>query len=151
MRRRTAALAMAFVIALPLFGATSTIPDKKRESIHTLLELTGMVKVVDQMIDQMFDAFAKQSPSVPSEAWTRLKKKMRADDLVEEMMPVYDKYYTQEDLDVMIAFYRTPVGQKVIRTLPDVSREGFQIGQAWGLRKADEVLKELKAEGLLKD
>ena len=151
MKRQMAALAMVCVIALPALGATSTIPEKKRESIHTLLEITGVVKLVDQMVQQMFEMFAKQQPSVPADAWERMKKKMKAEDLVEQMIPVYDKYYTQEDIDGMIAFYRTPLGQKVVRTLPDVSREGFEIGQAWGNRKAEEVLNELKAEGLTKD
>ena len=146
--RKGIAAAILITVATSAFA---DIPAKKRQSIRTLLELTGMVKVADQMIGQMFDQFAKSAPSVPSEAWQRLKKKMKADELVVLIIPVYDKYYTQEDLDGMIAFYRTPVGQKVVRTLPDVSREGFNIGQEWGRRKGEEVVRELRAEGLLKD
>jgi uncharacterized protein len=127
------------------------ISRKKQESIRTLLELTGMSKVVDQVISQMFEQFAKNAPSVPPEAWQRLQKKMKSEELIDLILPVYDKYYTQEDLDGMIAFYRSPVGQKVVRTLPDVSREGFVIGQEWGKRKGEEVIKELRAEGLLKE
>jgi hypothetical protein len=149
MKKRIAALAIFVTVATSAFAAD--IQPKKKQSIRTLLELTGMVKVADQMIGQMFEQFAKSAPSVPPEAWQRLKKKMKADELVVLIIPVYDKYYTQEDLDGMIAFYRMPVGQKVIRTLPDVSREGFNVGQEWGRRKGEEVVKELRAEGLLKD
>jgi len=148
MRKRIAALAILFLVATSAFAAD--IPPKKKQAIRTLLELTGMAKVADQMIGQMFEQFAKGAPSVPPEAWQRLKKKMRADELIVLIMPVYDKYYTQEDLDGMIAFYRTPVGQKVIATLPDVSREGFNVGQEWGRRKGEEVVRELRKEGLLK-
>ena len=143
MRKTIAVLSIAIGVATTAFAAD--IPRKKQESIRTLLELTGMVRIADQMISQMFEQFAKSAPSVPPAAWQRLKKKMKADELVVLIMPVYDKYYSQEDLDTMIAFYRTPVGQKVVRTLPDVSREGFAIGQEWGRRKGEEVVRELRA------
>jgi len=148
MRKRIAALAILILMATSAFAAD--IPRKKQQSIRTLLELTGMARLADQMIGQMFEQFAKNAPSVPAEAWQRLKKKMKADELIVLIMPVYEKYYSQEDLDTMIAFYRTPVGQKVIRTLPDVSREGFIVGQEWGRRKGEEVVRELRKEGLLK-
>ena len=149
MRKRLATLAVLILVSTSAFAAD--IPPKKKQAIRTLLELTGMVKVANQMIGQMFEQFAKGAPSVPPEAWQRLQKKMKADELIVLIMPVYDKYYTQEDLDGMIAFYRTPVGQKVTRTLPDVSREGFNIGQEWGRRKGEEVVRELRKEGLLKN
>lgn len=150
MIRRIAVCVVLVAVAGSLFAAPAPVAAKKRESIRTLLELTGMAKVADQMIGQMFDSFSKNVPSVPPEVWDRMKKKMKADDLIELLTPVYDKYYTQEDLDGMIAFYRTPLGQKVVRTLPDVSREGFEIGQAWGKQKGEEVIKELRSEGLIK-
>lgn len=151
MKRGIMALALMIAVAASATGAEKGISPKKEQSIRTLLELTGMAKVADQMIGQMFEQFAKNAPSVPPEAWQRLRKKMKADELIVLITPVYDKYYTQEDLDGMIAFYRSPVGQKVVRTLPDVSREGFAIGQEWGRRKGEEVVKELRAEGLLKE
>jgi uncharacterized protein len=149
MRKRLATLAVLILVSTSAFAAD--IPPKKKQAIRTLLELTGMVKVANQMIGQMFEQFAKGAPSVPPEAWQRLQKRMKADELIVLIMPVYDKYYTQEDLDGMIAFYRTPVGQNVTRTLPDVSREGFNIGQEWGRRKGEEVVRELRKEGLLKN
>jgi hypothetical protein len=149
MTKRIVALAILVAVTTSAFAAD--VPPKKKQAIRTLLELTGMVKVADQMIGQMFEQFAKGAPSVPPEAWQRLQKKMKADELIALMIPIYDKYYTQEDIDGMIAFYRTPVGQKVITTLPDVSREGFNAGQEWGRRKGEEVVKELRKEGLLKE
>lgn len=149
---RFAALVLALAVAgSSLAAEPAKVDPHKAQSIHTLLELTGVVKVAQQMIGQIFDQFAKDAPSVPAEAWQKLRKKMNGDEMVELMIPIYDKYYTQEEVDGMIAFYRTPLGQKVISTMPAISQEGFQVGQEWGRRKAAEVVKELRAEGLLKD
>ncbi|HYS54824.1 MAG TPA: DUF2059 domain-containing protein [Thermoanaerobaculia bacterium] len=138
------AASMAMAADVPALSA------KKRETIRTLLDIMGVARLADAMIDQMFTQFAKNTPSVPLKAWNRLRSRMKGAELIELMTPVYDKYYTLEDLEAMIAFYRTPVGQKVVRTLPDVSREGFQVGQEWGRRKGEQVMKELRSEGLVK-
>jgi len=149
MKTRIAALAVMMTFALSVFAASPAIPRKKQEAIKTLLKVTGMVKLANQMIGQMVDSYAKTMPSVQPEVWHRMKKQMSADELVGLMIPIYDKYYTQEDVDGMITFYRTPLGQKVISTLPEVSREGFQVGQEWGKKKSDEIVKQLRKEGYI--
>ena len=146
-----ALMAVMFLAASTAIAAdVPAISAKKGETIRTLLDVMGVQRLADAMIDQMFDQFAKNAPSVPLNAWNRLRKRMKGAELIELMTPIYDKYYTQEDLEAMIRFYRSPVGQKVVKTLPDVSREGFQVGQQWGRRKGEEVMKELRSEGLLK-
>lgn len=37
--------------------------------------------------------------------------------------PLYSSYFTAEDLEKMIAFYRTPVGRKVIELMPALMEE----------------------------
>jgi len=37
--------------------------------------------------------------------------------------PLYDKYFSEEELRQMLAFYRTPVGRKTIAVMPSVMQE----------------------------
>ena len=136
------------IVSVTLNAApVDNVDPAKEKSIRNLLEITGMPKLAEQMMSQMLDGMAKSTPSVSNEIWDRFKKKLNPNELVDLMIPVYDKYYTQADVDGMVAFYRTPLGQKVIATLPAVSRDSMQIGQEWGSEKAREVLEELKKEG----
>ena len=52
-------------------------------------------------------------------------------DLVQMMeaivIPIYSKHFTESELRDMISFYRTPTGQKMIRTMPDVVVESLGI------------------------
>jgi hypothetical protein len=147
--KKIAVASLAFVFAFPAIAGDTEISAKKREAIRTVLELTGTVALASESVDKIFDAFSKTLPQVPAPVWQRLKGQTRSEELIERMIPIYDKYYTQQDLDGIIAFYRSPLGQKFIRTSPDVSREGFEAGQEWATEKGEVVLKQLRAEGLL--
>jgi len=56
--------------------------------------------------------------------------------LLDAAIPVYDKYFTDDDIKGLIHFYETPVGQKAIGLMPKVSMElqseGTKLGQTIG-------------------
>lgn len=113
--------------ALP---ATGIDPDKE-EQIRKLLELTGTVKLIDQMKIQLLISFKKQRPDVPAELWTRLASEIDTKAIIDKFIPVYDKYYTLEDLLVMNAFYESPVGQKMLANNPEIAHQSAVLGQDW--------------------
>ena len=65
---------------------------------------------------------------------------------------VWARYFTAEELDQLIAFYRTDVGQKLIALQPKLMQVGMQLGEAWGEKVAREVLRkfapQLRNQGL---
>jgi len=48
------------------------------------------------------------------------------------MYLVYHKHFELQEVRQLIEIYKTPLGQKVIRVMPLVMREGIQIGQTLG-------------------
>ena len=126
--------------------AQQAINPEKEKAIRQLLDVTGTSKLMTQQMDQMLTSFHSIFPDVPPEAWTKLRARLRTDDLLTLLIPVYDKYYTLDDLNGLLSFYQTPLGQKVIATLPQISRESMTIGQAWGQKQARAVLQELQRE-----
>ncbi len=40
--------------------------------------------------------------------------------------------FTLDDIKALRAFYATPLGQKLIATLPAVTQQGMAAGQTWG-------------------
>jgi len=48
------------------------------------------------------------------------------DDLVENMIPVYQKHLTKTDVDAMVAFYSSPTGQKLLREQSGMAAESMQ-------------------------
>lgn len=43
-----------------------------------------------------------------------------------EMMPIYGKYFSHEEIKDLIAFYKTPTGQKSIELQPQISKDIMQ-------------------------
>jgi hypothetical protein len=61
---------------------------------------------------------------------------------------VYDRHLSSEELRQLIAFYRTPVGRKVIAEMPVIVQESMQAGQTWGTQIGTSVAAQLANEGI---
>jgi len=127
-------------------AAHAEITPEKKVEIEKLLKLTGIVNLADQMLSRMITTYQKAYPNTPAESWERMKKKLNASELIEQIVPLYDKYYTLEDLRDINTFYESPAGQKIVTTLPSLTQESMTIGQKWGEAKTAELEKELDAE-----
>jgi hypothetical protein len=131
--------------------AQAEIPAVKRQEIETMLRLTGMEKLMGQMKTQMINGLKAQMPQVPETFWITFQSKMNMGELLEKIIPLYDKYYTMEDLKAVNAFYQSPAGQRVLSTLPQLMQESMKIGQEWGEKvgkqAADEAIQELNKRG----
>ena len=54
--------------------------------------------------------------------------------LKKEMMELYEKEFTDLELKEIVAFYRTPLGQKALHRLPALSQSGAKLGEKYGLK-----------------
>lgn len=127
-------------------AADAPVPAAKAATIRHLLELMGTVKVSQQMMSQMFSSMQTAMPQVPAEFWTKVHAGMKADELIDLIIPIYSKHYTQEELNGLVAFYESPLGQKVTAELPQIAQESMAAGQQWGQQKAQEIIGQLQQE-----
>ncbi|HYM76226.1 MAG TPA: DUF2059 domain-containing protein [Candidatus Dormibacteraeota bacterium] len=99
---------------------------------HDMLQRT--MEVQAQSMHQLFrDMIAKEAGEVPPDFDTKFKaamddliKNMPTDQIVDAMIPAYQKHFTKGDIQAMNAFYSSPVGQKVLQELPGVLQDGNQ-------------------------
>jgi hypothetical protein len=52
------------------------------------------------------------------------------DHMIQDMIPVYQKHLTRKDINAIVAFYSTPIGQKLIRELPGMTQEAMQVASS---------------------
>jgi uncharacterized protein len=67
---------------------------------------------------------------------------MRFEDLISDMIPVYQKYLTKEDLEGVIAFYSSPVGQRLLDKTPAMTTEAMKIS----MERMEKVMPEIMAK-----
>jgi hypothetical protein len=61
-------------------------------------------------------------------------------------VPVYDKYFSDEEIQGLAQFYGTPLGHKTLQVLPKLMSELQSQGQEWGQRVGRESMEEVLAE-----
>jgi hypothetical protein len=79
------------------------------------------------------------------------------DEMLDAIVPIYQKYLTKGELAAATAFYSSPAGQKILKEIPAITAEAMQAGGEIGSRmfaaksqEFDKKLAELEA-GTKKD
>ena len=139
-------LILSFCVLSLSANAQSSSKSKK---INQLLELTGSAKMGIQIMDQMINTFKSSHSTVNEQFWEDFKKEIKMDDINNIIIPIYDKYYTENDIDQLIVFYNSPIGKKMISTMPQVMQESIAAGQKIGKEIGEKVITQLKAKGYL--
>lgn len=132
--KRIAMHSLALALALTLAAPKPAAPTKQ-DKIRALLALTHAEQAGVAMLEQ-----AKKQ--LPREQYERLAQVLHPQDIVERIVPVYDRHFTERDIDGMITFWRSPVGQKLLKEGPAVTQESVAAGQQF----AQEIFKKLAAE-----
>jgi uncharacterized protein (TIGR02145 family) len=129
------------------FGASD---QTKTDDIIKLMKVSGAEKLVEQMMDNIIAMYKQNRTGVPATYWDRFRKKFNFSEIIREEIPIYDKYYTHDEIKQLIIFYESPVGKKSVEISPVIMKEMMAIGQKWGEKIVQELLKELMAEGYMK-
>ncbi|MQA37892.1 DUF2059 domain-containing protein [Rugamonas aquatica] len=67
-----------------------------------------------------------------------------AEDIMVETIPLYARTYTGDELKQIAAFYRSPVGTKMLASMPGLMAEGMQIGQRVAMRRLGPMMQKLQ-------
>ncbi|MFM2064659.1 MAG: hypothetical protein RLZZ507_4330 [Cyanobacteriota bacterium] len=70
--------------------------------------------------------------------------------MIKEYIPLYDKYFTNEEIKALIAFYQTPIGQKTLAVTPQITQDSTEIGIKYGREAAQRALQKLESEGYIR-
>lgn len=126
---------------------TTEQQSEKRAEIRKLIELTGAANVSGDALKQIIAPIRQTFPQVPDKFWEEFTKEIDPQELVDLIVPIYDQYYTIDDIHALTQFYQSPVGQKTIKVLPQLSAQAIDAGQRWGQTVAERAMRKLKQQG----
>lgn len=86
----------------------------------------GKEKEAEEFIQEFSKEFSAEAPK-------------HIDGLKAKVAVIYDKYYSAQDIKDLIAFYKTPIGQKSVAIAPKIAIESMQIGQGWGMELGKQI------------
>jgi hypothetical protein len=65
------------------------------------------------------------------------------DDVLRDMIPIYQSHFSESDLNQIVAFYSSPVGRKVLKEMPAMSAEATHVSLTRLQPQIDETMKNL--------
>ncbi|CAN5534983.1 DUF2059 domain-containing protein [soil metagenome] len=145
--KKNSLLLLSFLVMTVAFSQATI----KTDNIKKLLELTGSGNLGVQVAGNMITSFKQTYPDVPDEFWDNFKKELNADAIIDLVTPIYEKYYTETEIQQLIDFYQTALGKKVIANMPAVMQESMEAGRLYGRELGEKVYKNLKNKGYIKN
>ena len=138
-----------------------------RSDVETLLAVTGSAELGRQAMSifsaQLLSGLKQSQPDIPDRALEIAKQVFDSefakafagpDSLADQVVFVYARHFTHEDIRGLLAFYSTELGKKMITSMPLVLQEGAAAGQQWAEKQMPQVLtvlqSRLRAEGFIK-
>ncbi|MGL4766797.1 MAG: DUF2059 domain-containing protein [Formosimonas sp.] len=134
-------LGLAAGCFMPMSHAQMMATEK---SVMELMEVTREGEFGLQGFEQMLEMMKLAMPHVSENYLEAIKNKFTEKRFLVALLPVVQKHYTEEEVQGLIAFYQTPLGQKLLQKSPVVMREGMEAGERLGEQIAQEVLQEMK-------
>ena len=117
------------------FAFVSGYSQTKQESIKELFKVMQtdslMAKTFDAIISGSMtnfkgiikDSAANAATNVMMKSMMQNLKVMMKKMIDEDMVSLYDKYFTQNDINAYITFYKSPSGQKFLKVTPDLQKD----------------------------
>ncbi|GAA0918840.1 DUF2059 domain-containing protein [Luteibacter anthropi] len=146
--RKWTGIATGLVLAVCTAGQAMAAQPSEQQ-VRKLMDVVGMGRMLSQMNSQMAGVMQNALPCVPASYWQGFVDANATNQLIGRMVPVYQKHFTDKEIDELLKFYSTPTGQKVIREMPATMAEGMQIGKAWGQERGQQMIAQLQSQGTL--
>jgi hypothetical protein len=103
------------------------------DAVHSRQMMKDMMEVMTVQVHKMIHEQMLKQPNLPPDAEERLDKlvgnvykDMPIDELIDVMIPVYQKHLTKGDVDGLVAFYSSPTGEKMLKEMPAIMTESLQ-------------------------
>lgn len=136
--------------------SNSSIDRVKEADIRSLMELVGARDMVQEGADNAIQqSREKLLTTVPNnekgQAFVNAfaasyQKKFDADQITDQLVGIYDKHYTDEEIKGLLQFYGSPLGQKVAAEMPKINREIQATVHSTSGKAAREALAEVKRQ-----
>lgn len=141
-------------------GPGSAGPSKSAD-LTRLMKIADIDKLADQMVGDLLDAMERQFrrtfPNMPPDALAVLMGEMEGSlhsarpELMRRFAALYEREYTHKEIRDLIAFYRTPLGRKLLKSTRRLTRQSSELSREWGrkhgLRASGVAMRKIESMG----
>lgn len=129
-------------------GLASAAPPSEAQ-VRELMQVMNVPGQFTVMNNQMASMMSQQLPCVSADYWKNYIDKSGQEQLLTAMIPAYQHHFTADEVEGLIKFYKSPLGQKLVAQMPATMAEAAQSGQQWGRQRTSDMFAQLQKDGKL--
>ena len=127
-----------FITLLLLISFNSlSSQDQYKSLLVDYMTAQGQFETFNATIDQMGSMMGVTIKESDKEEFT--KDVMGS--LIDLLVPVYKKHFSEQDLKDAIEMYKTPIGKKISEKTPIIAQETMQASMQWGMELSQKMQK----------
>lgn len=151
---RVAAIATAIALATPAAYAQKASPAAlltANEIVAATGSMALFAPLIAGVVEQAKLLYLQQDPGLSkdlNEIGAELRKKLepRMSEISGHIAQLYTQRFSEPELKELLAFYKSPVGKKLIAQQPVIGDASLKFAQDWANKLSDEVVAKMRDE-----
>lgn len=137
------------ICLITVFSSVLVFSQSKNDKVKTLISLSASFKLSKQVEKDVLLSLKKRYTNIPDPVWSSLEPKINIDNLINQVIGIYENKFTEKEIDGLLTFYQSELGQKFIKNSPDIMTEVQNATADWAKNITDLVNKDLEEKGYL--
>ena len=117
-----------FIIIMLIFSMSITgfsAETSKQKKIKELFQIMDVQAMTNEMSQMILNDTGNMNLSKNQKAALQKEMHSMIDYVLNKQTELYDKHFTEQEIDDILNFYKTPAGKKVIEETPKITKELF--------------------------
>ena len=112
---------LVFTINITVFSAETP----KQKKIKELFQVMDIQAATNEMSEMILNDTDSMKLSKNQKAAMQKEMQSMMDYVLNKQAELYDKHFTEQEIDDILNFYKTPAGKKIIEETPKITKELF--------------------------
>ena len=117
-----------FIIIMLIFSMSITgfsAETSKQKKIKELFQVMDVQATTNEMSQMILNDTGNMSLSKNQKAAMQKEMQSMMDYVLNKQAELYDRHFTEQEIDDILNFYKTPAGKKIIEETPKITKELF--------------------------
>ena len=112
---------LVFTINITVFSAETP----KQKKIKELFQVMDIQVATNEMSEMILNDTDSMKLSKNQKAAMQKEMQSMMDYVLNKQAELYDRHFTEQEIDDILNFYKTPAGKKIIEETPKITKELF--------------------------
>jgi hypothetical protein len=142
------------VIVLSSFYFSSFSRENKendfQKDLRHLFEINGTKRNYEKSIKTIIEHYKKSDSDVPAAYWEKMEKEFlvtSADEIIDLMIPIYQKHLRHDDVKKMIEFFESDAGKRIASNMSVIMTESMEAGMLFGKKVSEKINQDIENKG----